>query len=1015
MKYKITYLWILISIAIGLLGFFYIQNVLIPVKLKTFLAKRIEDTLRRPVNIGGLTFRLIDGLVVKDLIIYNDPSQKTYLFKAHEISFNVLFLPFIKGKTIIVPSITIKDPDILVIKNKNNNINISDLLNLQNKKRGNGFSFFIRKIHLNNGSLTWQDQSQDPMFTEKIDKIDLQSSIGLDKKIHFLSNAFIPKKNSIVNINGSYDLKNKLWFSWVHVENLHLAQYLQLLSNPYDIKFNEGNVESADVEMTYQKNALLIKGNASLKNADIHFTNNRNLSGNIHLDKFTLGIGKEVLKLNGALTFDQFYVILDDKNDITLSGRISVNSGEIKKNNIALKGDLDLKTLSCRIQGTQFLQTDLMSKSYTVTTMPQGVVLTGDIVSNNTFLKLSTDKTIQTTLKANYATFNIKNNETELNTDLTALLSDLFVKDQFRAKGELTTKNFHLLISENGIDIDAPITTKDFNAAFKNGLIFSGNPALALKTNKLNETLSYNGTIELNDGQLSHIPYVENISNLNGTLNFTSDAISSDAIKLKFLNTDAIIKGGLDFSAEPKIDITFNTQDIDLGNLTNIPSIQKLIEPLVKRINGHSAVQISYNGALDAFNVHQLNAKLVLNNVDILSPHIPAPLTNINGRLSLSQDLLTWETLEGTYANNQWTLDGKIEKFSRPTMYLSVRSKDLRFDTEIKILRRAFQFVKFDGKFMHSNLSMEGDVHLPENSMPDVDVRLNFKLNLNDLKKLLEDNDKNFQFPELVGSISGDGLYRGKFNDWRNWQLVLNLSAAQILAYNHPIENILVRYEQRGRYINVFDLSGEIYDGKLTVSGSADLNKDDLPAKMKIDVLNLDLETLNQTRKTKFQYLAGKFNGAVELTELPLSHPMDAKGSGFFKISDGLLGQFIPQIDESYFTSANGDFKVGNQGLSTENTSFYGERISINAKGKIGFDQNINIMLYPEYHQILDNITSLSGSPGPTKTFNHILNIKTSGTLSHPQYTPTVSPVKAIQGAAEAVKSGIGTILEEIF
>ncbi|MBF0479008.1 MAG: DUF748 domain-containing protein [Candidatus Omnitrophica bacterium] len=1014
---KVIYIWLIAGIALGILGFFYIQNVLIPVRLKNFLAQKIENTLHKPVTISGISFRLIDGLIIKDLTVFNDNSRKTHLFKADEISFNVLFLPFIKGQTIVVPSLLIKHPDILIIKTASGQTNLANFIDQAFNAHlpQQRFSFFIRKVRIKNGSVIYQDQSLDPILTQKIDRIDLMSNIGIDRKIHFTANINDAKHDSQLKLNGTYGLKDHLLFSWVHAENLPLAQYLAMVHNSTPLKFRDGTIDSADAELTFQNNIFLLKGNAALKNLDLQLSENKNISGSIKLEKFSLALGKNIIKTDGALTFDSLYIILDAQNDVNLSGRININSGEFKGPNVNIKGDLSFNNISCRVEGNQFLQTDLRSQSYVITSIPQGIVVTGDLSSENSFIKMTMDKIIHTSLKADYATFNLKNNQTELNTDLKLSIKNALFKGLFQAGGDMTTDNFHFLSSPNGIAIDSQLSGKSMNIKLNNNMTLSDEIFLAFNASKKGKTLDYSGAIEFKHGKILNVPYIDHVTGLSGKINFTADSLSSDNLKFNTLNTNAVIKGEINGFNEPCANLTITSEDINFEDLTDTPFLNKTLSPFISKLSGHSGLQIAYNGALNQIDPDQLSFKFVLDNVKVSSPHIPAPISELSGRIAFSKDLLSWDNLKGTYLNHWYALDGKVVKFSRPTLTTSIRSQDLNIDTELKILHSAFQFAQFRGHWFNSSLFMQGDVHFTPHAAPDIDVRMDFNLNTTDLKKFTDAYSLKPLPIDIKGMIKGDGLYRGKLNDWRNWQLVLNCSSSKLWLNTHPFENLALRYEQRERNINKFDLTGTIYDGQLSVKGTADLRTDDLPAKVQLGISNMDLETYNKSQETKFKFLSGTLNAFVDLTTLPLSQLDAAKGTGFFKISDGLLGQFIPEIDQSYFTNANGNFVMRDGGMITKDTMLYGERVSIKAVGKMNFDQKLNFMLYPEYHAILDNMTPYGDNPNAGQTFKHILNIKVAGTLAHPQFTPTISASKTIKGTADAIKNGLGTILQEIF
>ena len=65
----------LIILSLGIFaGIFYLNEVLLPIKIKASIIKGIEDATQKKVLLDSLRFNIFKGLVLEHLIIYDDKS-----------------------------------------------------------------------------------------------------------------------------------------------------------------------------------------------------------------------------------------------------------------------------------------------------------------------------------------------------------------------------------------------------------------------------------------------------------------------------------------------------------------------------------------------------------------------------------------------------------------------------------------------------------------------------------------------------------------------------------------------------------------------------------------------------------------------------------------------------------------------------------------------------------------------------------------------------------------------------
>ena len=139
---------------IGLLGLLYINLTLLPVKIKNFVIKKAEELFQRKVSIGEIQVVPIKGITMRDVVISGKDPGDPKLLSLKELNFNILLLPILKDKHIIIPSIRIMDPDISLSRLDEGTWNFSDLIKSKTSTTTkNPYSVLLRKIVLENGKI----------------------------------------------------------------------------------------------------------------------------------------------------------------------------------------------------------------------------------------------------------------------------------------------------------------------------------------------------------------------------------------------------------------------------------------------------------------------------------------------------------------------------------------------------------------------------------------------------------------------------------------------------------------------------------------------------------------------------------------------------------------------------------------------------------------------------------------------------------------------------------------------
>ena len=129
----------------------------------------------------------------------------------------------------------------------------------------------------------------------------------------------------------------------------------------------------------------------------------------------------------------------------------------------------------------------------------------------------------------------------------------------------------------------------------------------------------------------------------------------------------------------------------------------------------------------------------------------------------------------------------------------------------------------------------------------------------------------------------------------------------------------------------------------------------------------------------------------------------------------------IPEFKALVFTEAHGGFSISDQRIHTQNAQLISKTATLDGKGWIDFNKNLNFDITPTFSEIAilqsDSIKKKATSI-ITQTKGYI-NIQLTGTLDDPHFSVKKFPIKLIEetigGTAGTLKEVIGSIVDEIF
>ena len=141
------------------------------------------------------------------------------------------------------------------------------------------------------------------------------------------------------------------------------------------------------------------------------------------------------------------------------------------------------------------------------------------------------------------------------------------------------------------------------------------------------------------------------------------------------------------------------------------------------------------------------------------------------------------------------------------------------------------------GKFHNSSFDVAGKILLAENKEPEVSLKGQINFDLKDLPAVAPALQKTLEPFQPVGVISWDGNFQGTpSDDWRNWEMKFNAQSPQIIIAGYTIKDISLKALEANQWIKHFDLTADIYDGKLETEGVLSLADQAMPFQINVNL-----------------------------------------------------------------------------------------------------------------------------------------------------------------------------------
>jgi uncharacterized protein involved in outer membrane biogenesis len=338
MAKKILIIFIALVILISA-GVIYINIVVLPTKIKALIIEGIEGATQKKVSLESLNFNIFKGLVLEGLSIYDETGT---LLSLKECACTFLILPILK-KNIVFPSIRLKSPVIFLERRADNSLNLLEpFLKKSAKVKKDNFNLLFYKISVTDARINFQDDTLTPVFTRKIDKINLTLSFTLPTKIKFDFKGEIPADFPIkINSSGEYNISQKELIAKIAIKDLSPKEFANYYSS-FGFNIPDGKIDTS-MDLRFKDKKLNV--NLDLQGKDITFAKEKILAKLSLITKANLRYSLEDRHLeysgsanisNSAVSGIEFIEKLDDINGEVKFSNSGLSSENLKANCFAM-------------------------------------------------------------------------------------------------------------------------------------------------------------------------------------------------------------------------------------------------------------------------------------------------------------------------------------------------------------------------------------------------------------------------------------------------------------------------------------------------------------------------------------------------------------------------------------------------------------------------------------------------------------------------------------------------------
>ena len=981
----------------------YLNRVVFPRLIKKIAVERIEEVLKRKVEIGSIHFNWIRGFVVDKIKIYDKNPSGTVFAQAQQVSFGILFFPGLKHYRITIPYITVLSPSVHFIRTAADTWNFSDILPASSApaagaaapKPSNPSPFEIAwgGISISNGKLLVEDASKLPPWSEFFDNINLKLSLSY-KGISYDFSADIPGKKGLVGATVYYQPLTRNTEAHIHLKNIDTASYLSLFNIP-DVQIKSGKLEDIDLNINYSKEKTSAQGNVSMKDFDIT-SNEQSFKGDVEIRGLNAQYKEGDISARGQIILSNIQTKVPGlsaggsvqarvndfeftKQGATFIGWLhgqhifvalkdrQVQVEEADLDNIKVRKDKDgiqsvggftVKGLVCKWPD-QTLQGDFSLKSLIMHMKDENNIwMEGDLLADNLTAGMAEKSLKGRHIQLEGIRLNITDQKNiALETRLSADQMTLSLGDNLQASASIKTDKVLFKLDEGMIKMSSHLVFSQSKLVLDKTKTIEADPRLELNLQMpLNspQELVYKGSITLSDGSLKGFGPFKSLEGVELDADFQNDQASINALSLNILDTNVRINGSVKDFKDPLLNLIVEADELDLAKIKDL--MPQLVSPYGLNFDGEASLKVKFEGLFSDPLAAKVLAVATVKGANVSSSKFNQKINNITGILEATTDSLKWRDTTAIYQGKTYSLSGSLENFKNPKVLMDLVGPQLAVKADLAKNNDLITINSLTVKYLNIDLESTGTVTLVQGDMPRFDLNSNASLLLEDLvMQLPSPQKKSIQPLRPTGLINLTANLKGNGLDWKNYLLNASVTCPLMTIEGYKLKDLKMVVHQQEGMVKDLTFNGNFYDGTVHAVGSLDLTAKGMPFELALNVDNTDLHQLKVDSPFKMEEINGKFF----LTTLTHGTLADFKntltGNGSMAIRDGYLAEFnlfkgllgilndALRLGQVMITDVQGNFTLADQKINTDNLRLSGPTIVLLSKGWVNFNQDCDL------------------------------------------------------------------------
>ncbi len=979
---------------------FYLNRVIFPRLIKKIAIERIEETLKRKVEIGSIHFNWVRGFIIDRVKVYEKDSDDVVFAQAEQVSFGIIFFPGLKHYRISIPFINVHSPSVHLIRKTDNTWNFSDMFSSPaatpaavgpvTTDKAPSFQIAWGGLTISDGKFLFEDHSTPQPWSEFFDNINLKLSLSY-QGINYDFTADIPRKGGFVGATVYYQPITQNTQAQIHLKNIDTASYLSLINFP-DITLNSGIIQEINLNIDYTQDKTSAQGNILMKNLDL-VSREESFKGDIDIRGLDAQYRQGDIVARGQMLLSHIQTKVPG---LSAGGSVQarVSDFELSPTEMNFSGSLDAQNIFVRLKDRQVQVDNLALDNIKINKNKDGIQSVGYMNAQGLFVQWP-DQQLQ-------GDFIVKNGHVLMKNENDIALEGDLQADHFSTSGngksiasrQVILQDTRLnILDQKNVSLNANLSMEDMSLKLGKNLsvsastvktdklLFSLDDSLMHVSTTLNATTTklvldhhktieadpqlelnlemplsdpklatYKGSMTLSGGRLHGFSPVGTLDNVELDVDFQNNKATINALSVNVLGTNVRIDGTVENFDNPFLNIIAEADEVNLDQLKNMAP--QIIDPYGLSFDGTSMVKVQFKGLAKEPLKANILAVATVKNVGVSSSKFHQKIKNITGILEATPDSLKWRDFSAIYQGQKYTLSGNLKDFKHPQILTTLDGPGLELSADVTKNNDFITFNAITGRYLKSSFDSKGSITLRGDQAPLLDINCNVSVLLEDLVKVLPTQQREGIEPLTpTGIISVSTHIKGEGLNWKDYALDALITSPVIRLMGYRLIDLKINAIQNRGKVNQLTLDGNLYGGIMHAVGSLDLSAQGMPYDLGLNVDNTDLHQLKMDSPLKMEEINGKFFLTFLAHGTVTNFKDNLRASGSLAIRDGFLAEFdlfkgllsilndALHLGQVMITDVEANFTIANQKINTDNLRLKGPTIVLLGKGWVNFDR----------------------------------------------------------------------------